>query len=102
MATKEKPKAAPTVEKAKPVTKPTKPVTRKAISATASSKILVTFNTAPNLELPKEPMEFASRKRFRKWLRKKGLSIKNFDVTTDQNQLYLSTPVIEAPAPTKA
>lgn len=102
MATIQKTKPAPEAKKATPVTKPTKPVTKKAVKATPNSKVMVTFNTAPELELPVEPMEFASRKRLRKWLRNKGLSIKNFDVTIDQNQIYIASPVVEAPAPAKA
>ena len=101
MATTDKPKSAPVAKKATPVTKTIKPVTKKAVKAT-NSKVMVTFNTAPTLELPVEPMEFASRKRLRKWLRNRGLSIKNFDVTIDENQIFISSPDVEAPAPAKA
>lgn len=74
--------------------KGTKPA---ASTATVSEKVKVVFHTNPSLGLP-ATQEFASRKRLRKWLRNKNLSIKNFAITVKGNLITISDGYQPKPA----
>ncbi len=68
-----------------------------AVKAKLVVPVTANFPTLPNL--PGQPTDFKSRKRLRKFLRKNGLSIKNFDVQVsgDQNHQTITLAVKEAP-----
>lgn len=79
------------------------PKEEKEAPQATSSTIMVNFvmTNAEELGLPQESTEFASRKRLRKWLRNKGLSIKNFEVTVDGANLTLADKPLTPPVPTE-